>query len=895
MDFDSIPDDSENINHQSKPDNIIPKVKSMDFDSMPEDKPSDKNLLDFDSIPDETEKYNTPLQQIGAGVEGVAKGFAGPIATGLELGLSKLGVPGLSAEEQRNREEANPWTHGIGNVAGNVVSLVTGFGPLGWLSKGANAVVDATKLAESSTAAAKIGSAAIKGLIEMSGLGASDEVSKWMLGQGDPEAPVASALANVGANGLFGAATGGVLSLGGISAGSLLKKIANTKLGNKASQGLAELGKEWDILEKVPNKIDALYKELSDFVGSTSNANSDIFGSEGLKNQEITQLTKDIPSNQVASHIEKVKGIFNKLPESIKKDPSLQEAIQSFESKIGTESLNDLITANKQYAQPDEVFKATDLLKRQFQEWAQYNKQITPLSEQPFRNAAKNIASSLKDSLEDSKIWGDAGNLQKEVNKAFSEYIDPFKDFRSNFMRNSKDEGWIVDPQRIKTYINQLGKTGVESLDEAGNPVELRPKFLKKYIDSAEKYRDKMNDLYSLRGLENPFGAAPLNVAKQTFDEVTPMMKLARELHGPGVAKLVSKGAGIAAGILAGHKTGYTGAEAAGANVGLYLSGKLTPIIDNWVGRPIKSTVVPAIFRTLSENTPTALGEALEHADNIAKGNSSMEAAVNSLFTGSKLSQHSYQASEQRDKEKIRKFVKEGGLNEQIQNSLQKTNAQPIQPEIPHFAEGGEVHNNVEPKKQEIASGEKNGLSIAYPEHAMLMSAAKARVYNYLNSLKPQENQAQLPFDKVHKNPEQEKSYDKALNIADKPLSILKHIQDGTIESEHIKHMTQMWPEVHNQLSKKITEKMMKAQLNDEKLPAYHVRQGLSMLLGTPLDSNMTPPSIQAAQSVFAVQKATTQPMPITKNKKNTSKLGEISKQYQTTAQAAASRQTTER
>jgi hypothetical protein len=78
----------------------------------------------------------------------------------------------------------------------------------------------------------------------------------------------------------------------------------------------------------------------------------------------------------------------------------------------------------------------------------------------------------------------------------------------------------------------------------------------------------------------------------------------------------------------------------------------------------------------------------------------------------------------------------------------------------------------------------------------------------------------------------------------------------------------------------------------DEEKPSYKVRQGMSLFLGTPLDSTFTPSGIQAAQSTFMnkpQQPATN--TPVTKNKKNTSKLGEASKQYQTADQAAQSRQ----
>jgi hypothetical protein len=100
-----------------------------------------------------------------------------------------------------------------------------------------------------------------------------------------------------------------------------------------------------------------------------------------------------------------------------------------------------------------------------------------------------------------------------------------------------------------------------------------------------------------------------------------------------------------------------------------------------------------------------------------------------------------------------------------------------------------------------------------------------------------------------------------------------------------------MYPEVNHFVQKRLTDRITKAQLDNEK-PSYKVRQGLSMLLGTNLDSTLTPANMQAAQSVFAPQQAAAQQpsAPAGKSKKSTSSLTKVADQYKTGDQAAASR-----
>lgn len=858
-----------------KPDPVQGNVPPSPSKAAPDFIPDEKFVSD-----EEKEKYGTIKQKALTAAEAAATGFAGPLATAAEVGLSKLGVPGLTPEEQEAREKVNPYTHGIAKGAGLIGGLATGVGELGLLAKGAEAAIGATRLAGATSTSAKVGSAALKGLIEMGGLGAGDEVSDQILGKSNPEstsAAVGSVLSHAGASGLFGTVAGGALSLGGMGAGAVLKNIANREIGMKAAQFLEDFGNRWKFNQENPSLVDSIHRELSDFFGSTNEMADEVYGSKGLKSQAIEKLVPEM-SNPIKLQNQKISDILqNKVSEMVK-DPETYPS--RLTKKLITDSNRWSEVATNPNATSNDVFNATQDLKQQLQAYSKFDKFVGPLStEKEFIGVAKDLQHQLVGHLEDTNVWGKAGELQKGVNKAFREFLPAQKDFLSKFTTKELGEP-IVDPGKINTYTNQLGKPSAE----------IKQSMMKNYIEAAEKYRDQISSLHQKLGVESPITPSSLNAVKSSYGEETSGSALADQIHGPGITNAMTSLATGLGGAIGGHLTGFTGAEAAGATTGLLVAKKLAPILEKGLGKRIKAEFVPLVLKVIGDGNFSALGEALEHAGNITEGNSAIQSGVDALFSGGNLVGKKVFDNnvDAKSKDKIIKFIEEDGLNKQLQNSLQ--NSTPKQPAvIPHFAHGGEVERPLESQKPQTKNVDDDKLSRAYPEQGMLLATAKSRVFNYLKNAQPQKNQAKLPFDVEHENAEHKRSYARTLDIADKPLSILKHIQKGTLEPAHIEHMKQMWPEVHAQVSKKITERMLKGQEKGEKAPPFHIRQGLSMLVGAPLDSTMTPAAIQAAQSVFTNQQSS--PQSATKNKNNTSKLGEVAKNHQTIGQAAESRQ----
>lgn len=153
-----------------------------------------KGYDDFIAPEMREEKYGTGAEMAKTFAEGVAKGVAGPLATGLESML--LG----NQKEMLARQETNPVTHGAGELTGLVGgSLVAPEVTLGGALSKAGAVAEVAGLG-------KLGTSVLRGSIENLVYQAGDEASKMLLQ--DPGQSADTAIASMGLATLVGGGFG---------------------------------------------------------------------------------------------------------------------------------------------------------------------------------------------------------------------------------------------------------------------------------------------------------------------------------------------------------------------------------------------------------------------------------------------------------------------------------------------------------------------------------------------------------------------------------------------------------------------------------------------------------------------------------------------------------------
>ena len=250
-----------------------------------------------------------------------------------------------------------------------------------------------------------------------------------------------------------------------------------------------------------------------------------------------------------------------------------------------------------------------------------------------------------------------------------------------------------------------------------------------------------------------------------------------------------------------------------------------------------------------------------DHIGAVRKGNAKITASMKALFEDPKSLKRA--VPDVKARERLAKHLESGG----IAQSLKDGDA----PEL-----------------------EDSSIAKAYPAQNVLLNASRAAREGYLNSLRPQDISIKLPFDDEPDQSEHRRMYEQALDLANDPLSVIPEIGHGTLETSHVKHLGAMAPELSDLLKRKMTEKVMQAQLKDQK-PPYHVRQAMSLFMGTDLSSELTPQSIAAAQATFATKPAPDQP-PTGKGKphkasKGASTLSKADQAFLTDSQARQARE----
>lgn len=127
--------------------------------------------------------------------------------------------------------------------------------------------------------------------------------------------------------------------------------------------------------------------------------------------------------------------------------------------------------------------------------------------------------------------------------------------------------------------------------------------------------------------------------------------------------------------------------------------------------------VGPAVLKAASSGSVEKLGQIVDHATTIGKGAKRISNHVENIFKvgGNKLIDS--QGPSEKDREKLKEFIENGGIDQQIRDEGQQQSQQ----QTPQYAEGGEVNPMPELDQD-------NPIAKHFPEQNTLLSAAKARV-----------------------------------------------------------------------------------------------------------------------------------------------------------------------
>lgn len=735
------------------------------------------------------DKYGSTGEQIKTGIEGAASAATFGGSTALEEGL------GVKPEDIRGRREANPNAHMAGQVAGLAsTSFIPGVGAgeiLGNAGKGAAELAGLG--GEGAGIASRLGAHAVSSGAENALFQAGDEMSKFL--SDDPNQTAESAAANVGLAGVLGAGVG--TGLGTVSEG--WKSLA----GSKAGKFVDDLKSQWNYRTQNLDPVEAIKNELQNYHGQISSAADEVYGAQGLKAQDIEKLLPEM-NQKIAENPTSVIDSIQKTIDKLESKPSLygdrypqilRQSLEDYKNTLKSDELNPnpipevspeplekpFELGNKS---PADIFNATQELKQTIGKYGDFKDRVT--ADNPAYNAVKEVNQlykTLKESLENKDVWGKAASRQQEINKAFSEYLPSLKDFQKKFMSKVQDEH-VIDPGKINTFYNQLGKPNAE----------LKQEMLDNFLKASGRYKNQIEKIHSNLGIDSPFGEMPLTHSERTLGKMPAGAKLADAIINKGAARLGGEALGSAAGAGIGALVGHPGI---GALVGEHALG------------PTISSILPALAKPImsAASSATGLKSAIEYSLQAIKGETMLGRAAKNLFKADATVLPSQVLSDDKNIKKLSDRVDE----------LQANNGKML--DI-----GGSIGHYM-------------------PAHQSAVASTAMRAVNYLGSIKP--NTAKLGILDPPQKPSKvaEASYNNALQIAENPILTLAKVKNGTITPEDILTVKTIYPTWYKNASGKIYQEMINHIAKGEEIP-YRQRNSLSMFLGQNLDSTMSQPSI---------------------------------------------------
>lgn len=136
-------------------------------------------------------------------------------------------------------------------------------------------------------------------------------------------------------------------------------------------------------------------------------------------------------------------------------------------------------------------------------------------------------------------------------------------------------------------------------------------------------------------------------------------------------------------------------------------------------------------------------------------------------------------------------------------------------------------------------------LGSVLPAHAAALGSRAANAFNYLNTLKPKSSQSSPLDPVVPPGKAAEAQYQRQLEIAQNPNIVFQNVKAGIIQPTDLMTVKTIYPDLFQSMVEKSGSALIDAKENGTKM-SYREKQGLSALLGQPLDSTQTPMAMQA-------------------------------------------------
>lgn len=785
-------------------------------------------------------------QGLGEQLKGAAEGAAEMIVPIIGTTVEKS----LGAKESDIARRRETTGHLIGQLGGAIAPEAL-LGKLGGVAEKKLA----TEAVERSIPN-KIGSAAAKMAVENAVFQGKDEVAKLMVH--DPEQSTDTALANIGMAGLFGGALGGasqgaaeLWKMGpGAKLGQLLSGLQNKSAGLpsglKSTAGLdlapeliSALGdspkarEAAQILMESNSKAGAeLQASLADFKQKASEAFGEALGHSPESIDSLASLSKaetghkfqESLARSVEEKVQPIADKYNKITEQFLSAPVLELERANIADRIAQHIQESGLAKGPNDKALNLAQKALEQLPKQetVQDLRMYAKglyEAAPFGSEQYATgkALRTIFSDAQDFLIGNAAGAEFHATQAEYGK-FKGLLQDLND-RLHLGREGKGGATTfakavqqMSPEDVVRRLSLKSDSQLQGLlaehfpdvSQAARAYEL-DNLVKQSLNKDGTGIDIAKFTKKLNALEPEHRGHLLDAEMQKKVEALSELvgRVPGKMNTSGTAKTLDKlwekmpaGIGGLLSMMTGHNP-----------VLGYLFGEMA----HYVGRELPDSIRLAMLKFMGSDAPlsaSGFAAAAKLATQISKGENAITKAAETIFQGGSFAATAGLAKE-RDK-----------LKEQLDKASN------------------------DPEKLMNIAGE---VGHYMPDHGAMLASSAARALQYLNSLRPN-TAPQSPLDGKEKaNSVAEARYNRAIDIANKPLIVAEAIKDGTLTQTDVQHLRALYPALAVRLQSKLGQEMVDAQAAHKTVP-YKTQIALSLFMGQPLISSLKQPNIAASQ-----------------------------------------------
>lgn len=783
-------------------------------------------------------KYGDAGNQVKAGLEGAVKGLTLGLSTGIERSL------GVKKKDIEGREQANPITSMVGQVAGFIPT---------------SALVPELGLVKGSSLLAQSGRMAAKQALETAIFQGEDEVSKAYLG--DPAQSAQSIISNMG----MAAAMGG--GLGGLTP-SVWKLAKEAKLSK--------------FLEVLKDKVDTTAEaQMAHGLGAEAGVELSPTMAGAMASTEASrsaQVLKEAESFAGKAYRKEEQGLYDQLSEQAEQVLGKRAATTELhlsEAEQGEAIKKALTTELK--AQLDPLSSSFEQLSEKFKLKALPESFKDDLAERLHNMSIEGGHTLSKDSpglKEINRIVKDLPNLVTVEDLRKYQTIARENLYAADVPGLSRGVGKILREAEDRVMGSVLGKEG--------------PELVAQHTASREGYKGLMDRVEALnerlhvgkfhgpgsfikaveemtpealgRRLASGKDSQLLSLVSEHFPETAQAVKgvlsdallsksaskLQDKVHigdlGRALAKMSPEAKEFAFGaeglkklekiVELGGKIPKNGNPSGTASMADRLSrhtlGGLGAIIGGGHGF-ILGELASLLKRELPDQGRLALLKAL---------GSDLPPSANALKATAEAIHHAHEAERVLDRAAARVM---SGASDVLPHSL-----------IPSLKDQAFIDKMVQQSVVNPNTFMQNNEDLNHysPDQQMEAIATMQRAAAYLASIRPH-NDKHAPLDpRMPLSSSQKGDYKRQVMNVAQPLMILKHLKDGTIIPADINTAKAVYPNFTDKMIQKLLKQTLDPKVKS-KTP-YKVKQGLSLMLGRPLDSSISPqwasmnPTLQA-------------------------------------------------